>query len=190
MRQATHWEHSMCKLYAEDTPILTIDSIVICQTHPGYLHTFVHRMHPGCPDVPYFIILLCLMPDDINRQGESAPTQRVRQLNLWIWLSENKNKLKGFIFHYRSKRVLWATSYPGYFLLYLVLSEWTTFHCCNFSIRMRHLLHGSWRDTNWKINFLSKDCCGHINGWNISQHTRTQPQSVEKYTHGLLEINV
>jgi hypothetical protein len=27
--------------------ILTIDSIVICQTHAGYLRTFVHRMHPG-----------------------------------------------------------------------------------------------------------------------------------------------
>ena len=26
---------------------LTIDSIVICQTHAGYLCTFVHRMHPG-----------------------------------------------------------------------------------------------------------------------------------------------
>ena len=26
---------------------LTIDSIVICQTHAGYLRTFVHRMHPG-----------------------------------------------------------------------------------------------------------------------------------------------
>ena len=26
-----------CKLYAGDTPTLTIDSIVICQTHAGYL---------------------------------------------------------------------------------------------------------------------------------------------------------
>jgi hypothetical protein len=25
------------------------------------------------PDVPYFIILLCLTPDDFTRQGESAP---------------------------------------------------------------------------------------------------------------------
>ena len=24
------------------------------------------------PDVPYFIILLCLTPDDFTRQGESA----------------------------------------------------------------------------------------------------------------------
>jgi hypothetical protein len=38
-----------CMLYAEDKPILTIDSIVICQTHVGYLSTFVHRMHPGPP---------------------------------------------------------------------------------------------------------------------------------------------
>jgi hypothetical protein len=29
---------------------LTIDSIVICQTHAGYLRTFVHRMHPGTGD--------------------------------------------------------------------------------------------------------------------------------------------
>jgi hypothetical protein len=29
------------------------------------------------PDAPYFIILLCLMPDDFTRQGESAATQWV-----------------------------------------------------------------------------------------------------------------
>ena len=28
-----------------------------------------------CPDAPYFIILLCLMPDNCTRQGESAATQ-------------------------------------------------------------------------------------------------------------------
>jgi hypothetical protein len=32
-----------------------------------------------CPDAPYFIILLCLMPDDFTRQGESAATQWVNQ---------------------------------------------------------------------------------------------------------------
>jgi hypothetical protein len=31
-----------CKLYAGDTPTLTI-----CQTHAGDLRTFVHGMHPG-----------------------------------------------------------------------------------------------------------------------------------------------
>ena len=31
------------------------------------------------PDVPHFIILLCLMPDDFTRQGESAATQCVKQ---------------------------------------------------------------------------------------------------------------
>jgi hypothetical protein len=36
-----------CKLYAGDTPTLTIDSIVICQTHAGDLRTFEHGMHPG-----------------------------------------------------------------------------------------------------------------------------------------------
>jgi hypothetical protein len=36
-----------CKLYAGDTPTLTIDSIVICQTRAGDLRTFVHGMHPG-----------------------------------------------------------------------------------------------------------------------------------------------
>jgi hypothetical protein len=30
------------------------------------------------PDVPYFIILLYLMPDDFIRQGESATTQWVK----------------------------------------------------------------------------------------------------------------
>jgi hypothetical protein len=31
-------------------------------------------------DAPYFIILLCLMPDDFTRQMESASTQWVRVL--------------------------------------------------------------------------------------------------------------
>ena len=31
------------------------------------------------PDAPYFIILLCLMPDDFTHQGESAATQWVNQ---------------------------------------------------------------------------------------------------------------
>jgi hypothetical protein len=30
-----------------------------------------------CPDAPYFVILLYLMPDDFTRQGESAATQWV-----------------------------------------------------------------------------------------------------------------
>jgi hypothetical protein len=30
-----------------------------------------------CPNAPYFIILLCLMPDDFTCQGESAATQWV-----------------------------------------------------------------------------------------------------------------
>jgi hypothetical protein len=36
------------------------------------------------PDVPYFIILICLMPDDYTRQGESAATQWVNNNNLII----------------------------------------------------------------------------------------------------------
>ena len=31
------------------------------------------------PDAPYFIILLCLMPDDFTHQGESVATQWVNQ---------------------------------------------------------------------------------------------------------------
>ena len=31
-----------------------------------------------CPDVSYFIILLCLTPDDFTRQGEIAATQWVK----------------------------------------------------------------------------------------------------------------
>jgi hypothetical protein len=30
------------------------------------------------PDVPHFIILFCLMPDDFTRQGECAATQWVK----------------------------------------------------------------------------------------------------------------
>ena len=36
-----------CKVYAEDTPILTIDSIVICQTHAEDLWRRLLKMHPG-----------------------------------------------------------------------------------------------------------------------------------------------
>ena len=36
-----------CKVYAEDTPILTIDSIVICQTHAEDLRRRLLKMHPG-----------------------------------------------------------------------------------------------------------------------------------------------
>ena len=32
------------------------------------------------PDAPYFIILLCLTPDDFTRQGKSAATQWVNQI--------------------------------------------------------------------------------------------------------------
>ena len=31
------------------------------------------------PDAPYFIILLCLTPDDFTHQGKSAATQWVNQ---------------------------------------------------------------------------------------------------------------
>jgi hypothetical protein len=36
-----------CKLYAEDAPILTIDSIVICQTYAKDLRRMPLKMHPG-----------------------------------------------------------------------------------------------------------------------------------------------
>ena len=32
------------------------------------------------PDAPYFIILLCLTPDDFTHQGKSAATQLVKTL--------------------------------------------------------------------------------------------------------------
>ena len=35
------------------------------------------------PDAPYFIILLCLVPDDLTRQGESVATR---------WLNPGRNK--------------------------------------------------------------------------------------------------
>ena len=34
------------------------------------------------PDVPHFIILLSLMPDDFTRQGESAATQWVNNIHV------------------------------------------------------------------------------------------------------------
>jgi hypothetical protein len=36
-----------CKVYAEDTPILTIDRIVIYQTHAEDLRRRLLKMHPG-----------------------------------------------------------------------------------------------------------------------------------------------
>jgi hypothetical protein len=36
-----------CKVYAEDTPILTIDSILICQTHAEDIRRRLLKMHPG-----------------------------------------------------------------------------------------------------------------------------------------------
>jgi hypothetical protein len=36
-----------CKQYAEDVPILTIDSIVICQTHAEDLRPIALKMHLG-----------------------------------------------------------------------------------------------------------------------------------------------
>jgi hypothetical protein len=35
----------------------------------------MHPVNPLSGNVPYFIILLCLMPDNFTRQGESAVTQ-------------------------------------------------------------------------------------------------------------------
>ena len=32
-------------------------------------------MHKKCPDAPYSIILLCLMPDNFTHQGENAGIQ-------------------------------------------------------------------------------------------------------------------
>jgi hypothetical protein len=55
-----------CKLYAGDTPTLTIDSIVICQTHAGYLRTFVQNAPWGkcvlvlCTQVNMMFVMLLL----------------------------------------------------------------------------------------------------------------------------------
>ena len=43
-----------CKVHAEDTPILTIDSIVICQTHAGDLRRRLLKMHPGMSTLEEF----------------------------------------------------------------------------------------------------------------------------------------
>ena len=39
----------------------------------------MYPVNPLSGNVPYFIILLCLTPDDLTRQGESAATQWVNQ---------------------------------------------------------------------------------------------------------------
>jgi hypothetical protein len=46
-----------CKVYAEDTPILTIDSIVICQTHAEDLRRRLLKMHPGIYSLIYNIYI-------------------------------------------------------------------------------------------------------------------------------------
>ena len=38
------------------------------------------------PDAPYFVILLCLMPDAFTRQGESAATQWINTRSEFIEL--------------------------------------------------------------------------------------------------------
>jgi hypothetical protein len=43
------------------------------------------------PDVPYFIILLCLTPDDVTRQGESAWIQYMHYKKI---IRQWKHKLK------------------------------------------------------------------------------------------------
>ena len=40
------------------------------------MHILINRL---CDNAPYFIILLCLTPDDFTCQGESAATQWVKQ---------------------------------------------------------------------------------------------------------------
>jgi hypothetical protein len=43
------------------------------------------------PDAPYFIILLCLTPDDFTRQGESATTQWVKKVFSWLLFLQTIN---------------------------------------------------------------------------------------------------
>jgi hypothetical protein len=42
------------------------------------------------PDVPYFIILLCLTPDNFTHQGESAATQWVKHPSSAIKRARNE----------------------------------------------------------------------------------------------------
>ena len=41
----------------------------------------MHPVNPLSGNASHFIILLCLMPDDFTRQGESAATHRVNHSN-------------------------------------------------------------------------------------------------------------
>jgi hypothetical protein len=62
------------------------------------------------PNVPYFIILLCLMPDDFIRHGESAATQWVNPLGCNVPKSRVLciNPLSGSTLHLMSKVVQMA----------------------------------------------------------------------------------
>jgi hypothetical protein len=51
------------------------------------------------PDAPYFVILLCLTPDNFTRQGESAATQWVKLNNKMIRKTYNNHF---WVFQYKT----------------------------------------------------------------------------------------
>jgi hypothetical protein len=53
--------------------LLPLSGLIGLSAHTPYLVAM-------CPDAPYFIILLCLMPHDFTCEGESAATQWVKTL--------------------------------------------------------------------------------------------------------------
>jgi hypothetical protein len=64
------------------------------------------------PDAPYFIILLCLMPDDFTHQGESAATQWVNITILCVQtFIVTKIMKSSWLFAMDSKNLLWQHCY-------------------------------------------------------------------------------
>ncbi len=71
----------------------------------------MHPVNPLSDNAPYFIILLCLMPDDFTHQGESAATQWV--VILLILLSFQNCEMNHSVIHAVEKLSLDVTYNPS-----------------------------------------------------------------------------
>jgi hypothetical protein len=92
-----------CKVYAEDTPILTIDSIVICQTHAEYLRRRLLKMHPGhfviLNALQYFLTSGIFSSQDDDRKSKLDPMVKINAFldetkQTESWKKEKRQKEK------------------------------------------------------------------------------------------------
>jgi hypothetical protein len=58
-----------------------------CGPRLFWVWNFISHWVALCPNAPYFIILLCLMPDDFTHQGERAGALRVKTV-IAYWLEK------------------------------------------------------------------------------------------------------